>query len=409
MNGHTIDFCEIIKSVIHPDTECGLNNNIDWSHMVRLAKEHNLFPIFLEGAVNYQSYIARSEYEREMKQALGIVAGQVKHTNAFLRLYVSFLEVGIHPIVMKGLVCRELYGRLNDHRPSGDEDILIHPSEYQKAQEVLVNNGYVQEIESATDAQLEYLQEISFFHPKYKLHIELHLNPMGRMSDSRSRMTDCFRNVFENYRDIEINGVLIRTMSHQEHLLFLILHAFKHFTGGGFGIRQILDILLYQEKYGKEIDIEELRNVLQEFRADVFWSDLIHIGNMYFGFDLTTWQETFSSQELLEDVICSGVFGDKTQAGEIAARTTMRANANYLKNEKSNSLIMLWKSIFPSKDYMLPYSPYLKAKPWLLPIAWIRRWGRFIKGNKQHKGNLIVDTMKISQRRMKLLKKYDLV
>ena len=53
--------------------------------------------------------------------------------------------------------------------------------------------------------------------------------------------------------------------------------------------------------------------------------------------------------------------------------------------------------------------PNLVDKPWLLPVEWIKRWGRYIKYNRNNDGNLAVESMKISQRRMKVLKKYDLV
>lgn len=409
MKYQIICFCEIIKSVIHPNLECQIKDDLDWDCLIQMAKEHNVLPIFIEGAIKFSSYTDRSEYEKEMRIALGIVATQVRRTSAFLTLYNAFRDAGIYPIVMKGLICRNLYGRLDEHRPSGDEDILIPVTDYWRAREVLTANGYLPEQEVEEETQLEWLQEVSFVHPKQKLHIELHLNPMGRETDAHAQMSSYFENVFENYREIEIKEVPVRTMNHQEHLLYLILHAFKHFTGGGFGIRQMLDILLYQERYGTEIDITQLYERLHRFRADIFWSDMIHIGNLYFGFELSAPQNANCPQELLEDMFICGVFGNKTQAEVIAARATMLATGNYLKNKSSNLLGMLWKSIFPSKEYLMYYSPYLEKKPWLLPVAWMKRWGRFIKKNRNNEANLAAESVKISQRRMKLLKKYDLV
>lgn len=409
MNNHIANFCELIKNVIHQYEECNLQGEIDWSYYVQLSKEHNLLPIFMEGASKHFSYISRQEYDQETKECLAVVAGQVRRTSAFLKLYEAFIDAGIHPIVMKGLICRELYGKLADHRPSGDEDILIRSCEYVKAKQVLIENGYVAELEVETEAQLKQVQEISFIHPKDKLHIELHLNPMGRENDVRSKMSDCFLEVFENFRDVEINGIMVRTMNHQEHLLFLILHAFKHFIGGGFGIRQMLDILLYQEQYGIEIDLKCVYETLKTFRADSFWNDMIHIGNLFFGFQLQVMQESNCPDELLEDMIQCGTFGNKTPADRAAERTVKFATGNHLKHKKSNSLIMLWKTIFPQRVFLLENSPYLQTKPWLLPVAWVQRWGRFLKRSRRNDGNLATESLKISRRRMKLLKKYDLL
>ena len=38
--------------------------------------------------------------------------------------------------MMKGLICRQLYGEYCDHRPSGDEDILIRKAEYKQVQQI---------------------------------------------------------------------------------------------------------------------------------------------------------------------------------------------------------------------------------------------------------------------------------
>ncbi len=73
---------------------------------------------------------------------MSIVAGQARRTEAFLSLYKEFVKADIHPIVMKGLICRQLYEEYCDHRPSGDEDILIQKSEFELVQQILVKNGY---------------------------------------------------------------------------------------------------------------------------------------------------------------------------------------------------------------------------------------------------------------------------
>lgn len=409
MDNQIVCFCELMKNVIHPQKEYRLNGVIDWTELVQLAKDHNLLPLFMENAIKQYSYIVRPEYDKEMREVLGVVAAQIRRTNAFLKLYEVFAQEGLYPIVAKGLICRGLYGKLADHRLSGDEDIFIRPNEYWKAKEVLVANGYVPERELETEAQLSELQEVSFIHPKEKLHIELHLNAMGKEDEARSRMSEYFQGMFENYREVEINGVRVRTMNHQMHLTFLILHTFKHFIGGGFGIRQMLDILLYQEKYGAEIDVIQLQETLRNFKADVFWNDMLHIGNAYFGFELPVFQDANCTEELVEDMILCGAFGNRTQAGRTATGTILSATENYLQDKKNNSFKVVWRTIFPNRTYLVNRYPYLKEKPWLLPVEWVKRWGRFIKHSRNNGGTLAAESMKISKRRMKLLKKYDLV
>lgn len=70
---------------------------------------------------------------------------------------------------------------------------------------------------------------------------------------------------------------------------------------------------------------------------------------------------------------------------------------------------MFWRTIFPNKVYLLHNAPHLEEKPWLLPVEWVKRWCRFIKKSIHNEGNLTDESIKITQKRMKLLKKYELM
>ena len=56
-------------------------------------------------------------------------------------------------------------------------------------------------------------------------------------------------------------------MTLTDHLLYLILHALKHFLYSGFGIRQVCDIALFSERYRDEIDWSRVKTELQSVSA----------------------------------------------------------------------------------------------------------------------------------------------
>lgn len=58
---------------------------------------------------------------------------------------------------------------------------------------------------------------------------------------------------------------------------------------------------------------------------------------------------------------------------------------------------------------MINQNPEIIEKPWLLPVCWIRRWGRFLLHNKENGGGLAGESIRISQRRIDLLKKYGVI
>jgi len=305
--------------------------------------------------------------------------------------------------VMKGLICRQLYGKNAEKRPSGDEDILVRKEDFYKVKAVMEAQGFVCSKPDVTMAQLEQLQDVGFYENKIGFLIEVHTNIMGHTNEMRTKMGDCFKDVFEYTRTVEIRNVPITTMSHTEHFLFLVLHAFKHFSLSGVGVRQMLDILLYQKTFEQEIDWESVKAALEENYALGYLGDLQFIGEQYLGFELATRYETCSPEGLLQDMMEVGVFGKHDDSDILAARI----NLNVKQGE--NPGVLAWIRMgFPPVKYMITEAPHLKEKPWLLPVEWLKRWGRFFKKARKHGGNFMLDSMKKSQKRMELLKKYGL-
>ena len=79
-------------------------------------------------------------------------------------LYKEFLKSDIHPIVMNGIIYRQLYGEYCDHRPSGDEDRLIRKSEYKHAEKILVANGHIPENKNVTPLSLIHISMLLIIH-----------------------------------------------------------------------------------------------------------------------------------------------------------------------------------------------------------------------------------------------------
>lgn len=105
------------------------------------------------------------------------------------------------------------------------------------------------------------------------------------------------------------------------HLFYLICHAFKHFLHSGFGIRQVCDIVLFANAYGKEIDWIRILQQCREIHADLFTAALFQIGQKYLTFDPSRagypqeWQEIQVDEQLmLDDLLEAGIYGDGTMS-----------------------------------------------------------------------------------------------
>src|SRR5699024_8177716 len=99
--------------------------------------------------------------------------------------------------------------------------------------------------------------------------------------EAYGELNEMFRDVFQRKIQTEIQGVPVYTMGHTDHLLYLILHAFKHFLHSGFGIRQVCDIVIYANTYGSEIDWEYLYQACQKILGEDVTGALFNIGGKY--------------------------------------------------------------------------------------------------------------------------------
>lgn len=386
-----------------------INNNLleltdpDWDRLYEFAKHHSLLPIFYEGCNKYNEFqLVSEDYKnRIFMETIRTIMWQASRTEAFLDIYDKLNLEGITPLVLKGLICRETYGELSDHRPSGDEDIYIRKEDFEVVKDILIANGYHMEEVDIKEEVIEKAQEISFYNVYYDLHIEVHLNPMGKETNSREKMNSYFINAFDTCTCFKINGHLVNTLNHTDHFLFLFLHFYKHFTGSGIGLRQLLDILNYDKLYHNEIDWTVIDKIIKEMSGDRLYADILAIGNRYLGFQLNTKLKGYSAESLLEDMMDVGAFGNSTRDHALSSNVTTSA----MNNRRFSTL----RTIFPKAATLTKGYPVLYEKSYLLPIIWIIRVFKFIVLKDGSDSKMVMESLRLGKRRVQLLKKYGII
>lgn len=339
------DLVSILKTILHPHPDSQIFHDIDFKSVFAIASNQNLLPLIYNAASEYPGFTEFDEAHPEyMMTTMRLMGTQVQNTSEFLNLYREFLKSDITPVVVKGIVCRSLYGELKDFRLSGDEDILVEKKDYEAAFSVLSSCGF--HSNDVVDNSLSAVQEVTFYNEETGLTVELHLNPFGETNKLRSKMNTWFRGAFSTTETLEVDGVNLRVLSPTDNLLFLLFHAFKHFLSAGMGIRMALDILLCMEKYQDCIDWVYIRKALEDVKGASFTADLIAVGNKYLGFDLSIegLNKPVSPDELMEDMLCMGTFGLGSQVDADASRFTEAA----IEGKSSNKAADVLHLIFPS-------------------------------------------------------------
>lgn len=376
-----------------------------WHALFHMAQIHRVLPMVFQAV--YACPAAASAEPGLMGwyrlQTMQHVTLQTQKTAQFLPILEALRAGGVQPLVVKGIVCRRLYPE-PDYRLSSDEDILVSAEQFGDCCRVL------QELGMNTENTDSDAYEIPYVLPGTAQLIELHRSLFPEESEAYGDLNRFFENVHS--RAVEVDG--IPTMPPTEHLLYLILHAYKHFLHSGFGIRQVCDLMFFANQWGSELDWAHILDCCTQIRAEQFAAALFRIGRKYLNFSLEDaryplqWQAIYvDEQPLLEDILCAGVYGDADMSRKHSSNITLQAVAAREKGAGTRNGLL--KSVFPSARELEARYPYLKTKPILLPVAWTDRLLKYHRETVTSSRNNPGESIRIGSVRVELLRQYGIL
>ena len=369
---------------------------VDWPAIFTLANQQKLLPILFEAVRKTPAAEENTAlFAVTKQQVIGQVLNQTVRSAEFSELYRKLRSVGLHPIVVKGQLCSRLYP-LKDHRISADDDLYIPDAEFMTCHEQLLANGLT--TDTPAD-ELSTADEVSYTKKDSPLYIELHRH----LFDSSEDAHDELNHFFADIQPVEVDGFL--TMPPHEHLLYLILHAYKHFVRSGIGLRQFCDIGLWAQEYHAEIDWQRLHDQCASVHAATFAAAAFRIAGEYLGIDFTLpapWDASIDVEPLLHDTLCGGVYGSNDYTRLHSSTVTLNAVKASRTGEKSSVL----RSVFPKREYLERNYPYLKKHPYLLPVAWVQRIVHYASEKQNAADNSASGSIKLARERIELMKRY---
>lgn len=366
--------------------------------LICLAREQAVLPLLVQAAADTGLFPDREH--GAFREARLLTMGQAARTAEFLLLLRELEKRDLHPLVLKGMVCRALYPE-PEQRASADEDFLVASEDYPAYREALFACGLrLRE----PDTGWEEKDELAFVDPSRNLCLELHFRPFS--SDSAA-IRDCNR-YFESAQtrttDLSVYGLPVRTLQPTEHLLFLLCHAYKHLFYSGLGVRQLCDICLFAARFPERIDWLALRRSCGELEIEKLAAAIFRVGERYLDLPVPA---AFADPDvdelpLLKDCLAAGVFGAEDPDRRHSSTLTLDAVAAAKQGRARRGLL---PALFPSARSIAHRFPYLRKRPWLLPVAWIRRAWLYAAEKKAGPAA----SLRIARERMELLKQYDLL
>lgn len=408
MKKTNLEFLSLLKSSLKNEKYDG--EKIDFEDLVyiyKMSEIHHVVPMVYNAAYNEDFFKeCDANFQAMFKSsAFRYIFSQIQRTNHFLEVYKKLSKKNIKILVFKGIIFRNMYNNPDD-RISSDEDILIKKEDYEKVKEFFLSEGF---------EFIDKGEECAYFSKSTGLCIEVSTSLFSHESKAYGHLNKLFEDVFEKSIKINIDKIDILTLSHEQHLIYIVFHNMKHFLTGGFGIRQVADFSKYIETYGEYINWEKFWSDLKDLNYDTFALNLIEISLKYLGFNddkitypdnITSFDELKNSQKyyinsesLINDILDAGVFGASTMDRKHTALMTLDAVED---KKKSNRL----KAVFPNVNYLKDNYTYLQKYPILLPVAWGQRILSYLKKNKT---SSYINTMELGKQRIELLKEYKII
>lgn len=261
---------------------------------------------------------------------------------------------------LKGVILKEFYPSIG-MRQMSDNDILFDADHAADVRDYMESQGY------ETVAYGRGNHDVYEKTPVYNFEMHTALYGAGHREewvhyyqDIRSRLM------------LDTDSGYACHMRDEDFYVYIMTHAYKHYSNSGTGIRTLLDFYAYLQKKETVLDFEYIRTECKKLGIEEFEEKSRRLCKHIFSPEASV-QYVEKRQFLLDEeaalmlryYISSGVYGTKKQQIENQLQTYKG------KNIKGAKLRYIRNRLFPGMN-VYQYYPFSKHK-WTLPLCWICR------------------------------------
>lgn len=277
---------------------------VEFEELWKLASAHNMTALIGKALFDTEAY--QKADKAEQKRWTGAVNQSIKKTMLFdaeRKRITAFLEEnGIWYMPLKGAVINGLYKNYGT-REFADNDILFDENYREAVRDYMLQIGYT--LRSDVTCADEYSKD-----PLYNF--EMHRS----LYDEGKKLKDF--DIYAYYRDVKSKLIKDEGNGYGYHFtdndfyIYFIIHAFKHYSISGTGLRTVADEYVLLQKY-TDIDFGAVESELKKLGADDFERNLRTMTQKLFS-DKNIIENEFAAlsdeeKELLFYIISSGTFG----------------------------------------------------------------------------------------------------
>ena len=352
---------ELIRSTFESRKPAQVPDSVSVSELITIARKGQMPYLLLT------SLLKVLDDQKEI-QIIGNLIRQ-STIKTFLQVFAAkeistnFEKNGIRHQVLKGAIMKNLYPS-PEMREMSDIDLVVYDESLDKAAKLMEDMGYKNH---------GLVKHHMIFSKGNELCVEVHWCLFDANADKKQYVY--FKDNFK--ARLKEGAKYTYEFSLEDFYVYMISHMSKHFFETGCGIRNLVDIYVYIQKYNEALDWEYLKQELKTCGILDFEKNMRQLAFI--------WLEDKECESffdhLFEYMVDSGIYG-KSENGiwsQLAKETS---------NDNTNAR---WRFYFPSISFMKEKYHWLEKAPFLLPTAWVIRGvtGIFNKEARDHRNNLL--------------------
>ena len=349
LNTTESELLKILSSSLF-QTDYQINEEIDYNRVLKEARAQSVLGLVYPIVKDAENL--RDEWKEEffvtVMQNAAVEAGHAE-------IHRLFKEEKIPYVTLKGCASAKYYPEPS-LRTMGDVDFLVAESDFERAERILLENGF----EHAHEDSSERHRSFNKNNLLWELHKRISGIPAGDVGELCKRKIS---GMIGKAALISTDGGEFYIPDSYHHGMVILLHTVGHITSTGVGLRHVCDWAVFVNSMPEDVFVDMFSKDLKEIGLWKFTKLLTAFCSEYLGMP----EKSFAADadknilpSMMEDILSGGNFGKKDKD---------RYHGSMMMSSNTNQSVT--KSLFQTlNNRARKRMPVVNKVPVLLPIGW---------------------------------------
>lgn len=346
---------ELISTILYDKPTPQMPRKFDWNSFFSLVTRNAFVPLI------YERIKEMPEVPKHLQDKFDELNSKELRKSLLQDIYEEqilerFEKEGISCLPLKGIRLKRLYPEFH-MRSMSDLDILIDVNKLKETRQIMPELGF---------EVYRYDEHHDIYRFSNCVNVELHkLLIVGEMEDyfqigfERAFLKEGYSHIYE--------------LSKEDFYIHILGHMAYHFAHGGVGIRLVLDLRVYLDQYGEQMNRDYIKSELEKVGLYTFACHAEKLADIWFcGVESNDFYDEFGMY-----IVNSGYLGSEKHRDVLEV-------VKQQKNGKTSRVKAIIHAIFLPYSQMSFSYPVLKKIPILLPAMWVYRWAQVLIERRQN-------------------------